>query len=151
MSATPEKAANAATGWIGQAVQALVIVITTWQLFATEIHGYIDTKMDAMEQNMVRKVGATTSGQMLQLVDSVDKRMQAYQDTNVKRLNNIEELIGVRPSNRTIIVPPDTAAIQRLQWQMRQVESGIERILDGQAEAAGQRRLRHTPKVHPVE
>jgi hypothetical protein len=140
-----------ADNWIRSAVQALVIIVSTWQLFTKEIHGYIDTKLEGMEEQVVRKVATVNHGQMLLLVDSIGDVMQLYQDTTRDRLFNIEELIGVRPSNRTIVVPPDTVAIARLQKQMRDVEAGIEQILDGQAEAAGKRRLRRAHNAFPQE
>ncbi len=131
------------------ALKVALVIVTSWQLFANDIHGYIDTQLEELEKNVVRKVNNTTSGQMLQVVDSIGDRMQAYQDTNAARFINLEELIGVRPSNRTIITPPDTVAIKRLQLEMRQVHEGIELILDGQADAAGKRRPRRAHNAYP--
>lgn len=146
-----EQTKTKADNWIRSAVQALVIIVSTWQLFTKEIHGYIDTKLEGMEDEVVRKVATVNAGQMLLLVDSIGGVMQLYQDTNRARLTNIEELVGVRPSNRTIIMPPDTVAIAALNRKMRDVEAGIEKILDGQAEAAANRRQRRAHNAFPQE
>lgn len=143
------KEQNAATGWIGQAVQALVIIVTTWQLFAKEIHGYIDTAIAEERTELVRDLARINAGQMLMVMDSTTSAVRRYYDSTATRLVNLEELVGVRPSNRTIITAPDTVAIRRLQRDMAQLQEGVEAILDGQAQAQRVQRLRRQSPMLP--
>lgn len=120
-----------ADNWIRSAVQAVVIVVSTWQLFTKEIHGYIDTKMEDVSTEMVRTIGAQATGQMLQVMDSTKLAIQAHQDTLSARLTRIEDRMGMRAGTRTVVVTPDTAAVAMLQRRLLLIEQGIEAILDG--------------------
>lgn len=146
---TEKRPATKADGWIQTAVGAFVVVITTFTTFSSTIHEYIDKKIEEQNKDLVRQVGAVGAGQMAIVMDTTLQVVALYYDSTCTRLNNVEELIGVRPSNRTIITPPDTVAIKKLQHQMRQVEEGIELILDGQAKAAGERRPRRAHNAYP--
>ena len=141
MSETPS---NKATGWIGQAVQALVIIVTTWQLFAKEIHGYIDNELEDAKKEIVKQVSAVGHGQMLLVADSMRADMQLYQDSTNARFTRLENAVSARPLNRTVINPPDSAGLQELKRRMLQIEQGVEAILDGQATAERRSRLKRT-------
>lgn len=131
-----------ADNWIRSAVQAVVIVVSTWQLFTKEIHGYIDTKMEVVSGQMVRTISAQATGQMLQVMDSTKLAIQAHQDTMAARLTKIEERIGMRGNTRTVVVTPDTAALMEMQRRLSMIEQGIEAILDGSAGPATMKRRR---------
>jgi len=142
--------ASRADGWIQTAVGAFVIVITTFTTFSSTIHEYIDTKMEAQSKSLVRDVSAIGAGQMLLVMDSTVHVIGLYYDTTCTRLDNLEELVGVRPSNRTIITPPDTVALKQLKWRMQNMEQGIEAILDGMQDDRESWKRRTSHNTRPV-
>lgn len=66
MSETEVKKLNM-EGWVRMVVGAVVTVVTTWQLFTHEIHGYIDQQA----QRISRSVTYEVTGQMLMVMDSL--------------------------------------------------------------------------------
>lgn len=147
--ATNGKGKLQANSWMGQIIQGLLVVITTWQLFAKEIHGYIDVRMDTMQREVVRDVAIIGQGQMLILKDSIFSNMRTYQDATDVRLSRIE-LQGDQPNvNRTIIHAADTAGLQQLNERMHMIEHGVEAILDGVNNVPWRRQPAHNERAKP--
>lgn len=128
-----EKAAtNAVDGYVKLVLTVVLTVAGSWATVSKEIHGYIDTKMEDVSQQMVRTISAQATGQMLQVMDSTKQAIQSHQDTMYTRLERIETRIGMRNTNgRTVVVTPDTAALAEVQRRLFLIEQGIEAILDG--------------------
>lgn len=54
-------------GWTRTVVGAITIVVSSWQLFTNDIHGYIDTKSDDIARNVTNEV----TGNVLLVMDSL--------------------------------------------------------------------------------
>lgn len=134
-----EQAAKSTESYTKMIITVVLTVVGSWATVRNEIHTYIDTKMEAVRKDITSDVVNSVSGQMLQVMDSTKADIQAHQDAMSTRLDAIEEMVGVRVTNRTIITPPDTTGIKRLERRMAQMELGIEAVLDGLSRAERKR------------
>lgn len=134
-----DQAAKSTESFTKVIITVVLTVVGSWATVRNEIHSYIDAKMEDVSSEITREVVNSVSGQMLQVMDSTKADIAAHQQAIGARLDIIEELVGVRMTNRTIIHPPDTAAIRRLERRMSQMEMGIDAVLDGMSRAERKR------------
>lgn len=120
------------TGWAAQLMFAALTVISTWRLFAGEIHGYIDQQVSDMRTEVTREVAAIGEGHMLMVTDS----LAAMEQRTAVRLDAIEERVGLRTSSGARVVvnaaPPDTAAQRRTAERLTRIETLLEHLASDQ-------------------
>lgn len=129
-------------GWTRSLISAALVVAGSWYTVTNEIHGYIDARLTETVDKITLRAGAIGEGQMLMVMDTV----HAMDTRMVARINNLEELIGVRPSPRTIVVPPDTVARNRMERELKEIRGSIELLLDGAADPVYIRTRAHNEK-----
>lgn len=110
------------TGWAAQLLFAALTVISTWRLFAGEIHGYIDGQVNELRTEVAREVAEIGEGHMLMLSDS----LAAMELRTGARLDAIEERMGLRaaPGTRLVVTaaPRDTAAQRKTDERLARIE-----------------------------
>jgi hypothetical protein len=118
------------TSWPGQLLALAMAVISAWQLFAKEIHAYIDGHMDDVRNEMLVQVAIVGEGQMLMLTDS----LRAFEQRQAHRLEAIEERVGLRGNGANAVVTMATR--DSLVHRMKKLEALIEQLVEAHLDGA---------------